>query len=756
MNARTVRKAISVALLTAAVGLVFEHGSATRAQQPSAFGKAFANNPRPPKSATPAKKGKPKVEVTPNPESPYYNGGGQGYVATPPAVPAAQPAVAIPAQYRPGTAPGAPVGGPGTLSLQQQQMQAQQMRAAEQYAQQQAAQQQMAQQQRLAQQQLTGQVAGGQAPAGQAPGGQIPGGQPAPPQFAAPQQVQYAPQPQTAPAPVAGSTPDSSAAVHDYVAEMYRRDGRDIAQWDYQAMGYNPQPVYKQQGAQGANAPRQPSFLQRWVPGYSKLFPGKREPERTQPAQTAQYPAPPQAQPGSGQPGYAQGAPAQSPYQQPAQPQYAQPQYAQPQYAQPNYGQPQVAQPAPQLLPQGPAPQVAGPARPGMLAPGGQSTSPLVGRVGVPVAQPGVRAGTGQPVLTPPPALAARPGAGVPLQPLPQPEIPGVAPSTNPAAPGPQLELAPPANVAATPPATPPSNTAAPQLPVLDIVSEPAPKTAAAAPAKSLENDLFLDEADADRAEAGRAEAQGSLVLSDDKPKTGTPEATPMANAPLLADEPVDEKPQENPYTGRRLEIDERVAVVLPNPAASLLDDEEDEDRRMLLADASPGLATVSAADNTPPAPLPTLDAPPAVTSTGDAGELTPPAIAPDVPANDREETERPKLAARPALKGFKGFCPVTLRNSRRLVEAKLEYSSEYAGQSYQFATAEAKAEFDAAPDRFVPAKGGRDVVQASAASEAQEGSLDHAVWYRGKLYLFATPATREQFVVEPAKFAVP
>jgi YHS domain-containing protein len=756
MNARTVRKAISVALLTAAVGLIFEQGSAPQAQQPGMLGKAFANNPRQPKPTTSGKKGKPKVEVTPNPESPYFNGGGKGYVATPPSVPAQQPSsqqpgntagvVTAPSPYRPAT----PAAGQGTLSLQQQQMQAQQMRAAEQYAQQQAAQQQMAQQQRLAQQQMTGQpVAAGQAPVGQPVA--------APVQYTQPQVAQgQVAQPAVAqPAVAAGQpqagAPDSAAKVHDYVAEMYRRDGRDIAQWDYQAMGYNPQPVYKQQGAQGSNAPRQPSFLQRWVPGYSRLFPGRPDRSSTQQAQTApQQQQPQQQQPaqvqqvpgqqlpgqqGYAQPGYAQGAPAQPQYQQPAQPQFAQPQsaqpqYGQPQYGQPQYGQPQYGQPAPQLLPQATAPQVAGPSRPGTLAPGGQSTSPLVGRVGVPVARPGL----GQPVLTPPPALAARPATEAPPQPLPQPEIPGVAP-----------QLTPPANAVV---ATPPANAAGPQLPVLDIVNEPAPKTAAA-PAKSLENDLFLDEAAADQ-----AEAEGSLVLSDDKPKTGTPGAAPAANAPLLADEPVVEKPKENPYTGRKLEVDERVAVVLPNPAASLLDDEEDEDRRMLLADASPGLATVSGADTTPPAPLPTQNPTPSLSTdtTANTGEAT----LPDAPPDDREEAERPKLAARPALKGFKGFCPVTLRNSRRLVEAKLEYSSEYAGQSYQFATAEAKAEFDAAPDRFVPAKGGRDVVQASAASEAEEGSLDHAVWYRGKLYLFATPATREQFVVEPAKFAVP
>ncbi len=752
MNARTVRKALSVALLTAAVGLVFAQGSAPRAEPFQAFGKAFSNNPRPPKSPS-AKKSKPKVEVTPNPESPYYNGGGQGYVATPPAIPPAavapsytdpNAAVAVPVQYRPATAPGVVPAGQGTLALQQQQMQAQQLRAAEQYAQQQAAQQQMARQQLQAQQQLTGQATAPQpqttqGQAVQAQAAQIPAGQP---QVGQPQTGQ----PQAA-------QPESAAQVHDYVAEMYKRDGRDIAQWDYQSMGYNPQPVYRQQGAQGTNLPRKPSFLQRWVPGYSRLFPGRPD---TAPAQQTQ--SPPQI------------PPAQPQYQQPAQaPQYAQPNGTLPQSAQPQYGSVAPQTPAPSLGQPAyaqpgfaqPNPQLAGPARPGTLAPGGQVSPPVVGRVGVPVAQPGARPGYGQPVLTPPPALAARPGVNTPPQPLPQPEIPGLAPAATPAAPGPDLST--PANVAATPPATPPANGAGPQLPVLDILAEPAPKTAAATPAKPLDGDLLLDEAAADKAEANE-----SLLLTDDKPNSAAPNAAPAANTPLLADEPVVETPKENPYTGRKLEIDERVAVTLPNPAASLLDDEDDEDRRMLVADASLGRATVSGADapelptpptvNTPPVTSNEPNATPSGVATPIDSNSTPPALLtpPDMPADDREQTERPKLAARPTLKGFKGFCPVTLRNSRRLVEAKLEFSSEYAGMSFQFATPEAKAEFDAAPERYVPAKGGRDVVQASASPDAQEGSLDHAVWYRGKLYLFATPATREQFVGEPAKFAVP
>jgi len=35
------------------------------------------------------------------------------------------------------------------------------------------------------------------------------------------------------------------------------------------------------------------------------------------------------------------------------------------------------------------------------------------------------------------------------------------------------------------------------------------------------------------------------------------------------------------------------------------------------------------------------------------------------------------------------------------------------------------------------------------------EGSLDRAVWYRNKLYLFSSKDSHEEFVASPSKFVV-
>lgn len=101
---------------------------------------------------------------------------------------------------------------------------------------------------------------------------------------------------------------------------------------------------------------------------------------------------------------------------------------------------------------------------------------------------------------------------------------------------------------------------------------------------------------------------------------------------------------------------------------------------------------------------------------------------------------------------GFKGFCPVSVYY-RKLIKAKPEFSSEYNSRVYQFATAEAKAEFDKFPNRFVPVAEGFDTVIAVEDDEKVEGSLDYAAWYLGRLYLFSCQANLTLFHSAPDDF---
>lgn len=122
---------------------------------------------------------------------------------------------------------------------------------------------------------------------------------------------------------------------------------------------------------------------------------------------------------------------------------------------------------------------------------------------------------------------------------------------------------------------------------------------------------------------------------------------------------------------------------------------------------------------------------------------------------------ERGGLAATPMQQivaregtGLKGFCPVALRDRRTLEDGRVAYRSDYAGRTYYFSSAAAKAAFDENPLKYVPAAGGYDVSLAAIARETREGSLDHAVWYRDRLYLFDSADTLKTFMAIPSAMA--
>lgn len=122
--------------------------------------------------------------------------------------------------------------------------------------------------------------------------------------------------------------------------------------------------------------------------------------------------------------------------------------------------------------------------------------------------------------------------------------------------------------------------------------------------------------------------------------------------------------------------------------------------------------------------------------------------------SEDEIEAKKQLIAERGELRGMKGFCPVALRDDRDLLNAMPEHHSVYQGRTYYFSTADAKSRFDAAPHKYAPVSGGQDVVLLKE-KVTKEGSLDHAVWFKDRLYLFTSQKTLEQFVAAPKEFAI-
>lgn len=128
--------------------------------------------------------------------------------------------------------------------------------------------------------------------------------------------------------------------------------------------------------------------------------------------------------------------------------------------------------------------------------------------------------------------------------------------------------------------------------------------------------------------------------------------------------------------------------------------------------------------------------------------------------AKPTPETAKPATEIKnepvPAIaKGFRGFCPVVLKDERKLIEARPHIRSEFRGKIYTFSTVEAKDAFEENPRKYVPAGDGNDVVRLTSGETGVEGTLEHAAWYRGRLYLFSSAQTRREFVETPSRYVV-
>jgi YHS domain-containing protein len=110
------------------------------------------------------------------------------------------------------------------------------------------------------------------------------------------------------------------------------------------------------------------------------------------------------------------------------------------------------------------------------------------------------------------------------------------------------------------------------------------------------------------------------------------------------------------------------------------------------------------------------------------------------------------KIAERKELKGLKGFCPVALRDTRGLIDAEPQFKAEFEGRTYNFSSAKALEKFESNPELYAPANAGIDVVAAEQEADI-EGTLDHAVWYKNRLFLFSSQQTLDQFSIAPSVY---
>jgi YHS domain-containing protein len=212
---------------------------------------------------------------------------------------------------------------------------------------------------------------------------------------------------------------------------------------------------------------------------------------------------------------------------------------------------------------------------------------------------------------------------------------------------------------------------------------------------------------------------------------------------------------EENPFTGLTLEVPQPAAdstpakvpngesLILPNPDGLLPSLPQPN------AELSPELPTLPSPATGAPKLIVRPESKPAPTIL----EIEEPQATSET-SGDPHADKLKKIAERSELQGLKGFCPVQLRDERELRDARPQFTAEYEGVAYNFSSAAALRKFQAKPYLYAPARGGEDVVLTAAEDDRVEGSLDHAVWYRDRLYLFQKSESLKDFVAAPGKYA--
>lgn len=293
----------------------------------------------------------------------------------------------------------------------------------------------------------------------------------------------------------------------------------------------------------------------------------------------------------------------------------------------------------------------------------------------------------------------------------------------------------------------------------------PATQPVAAVPAKPADpfsdDTLFPSESAALQAPATIDQAPVAVEQApetlEQSPAQEVVSSDPLAVEPTPpAAEPETPAEDENPYSGLTLDTEPVSTPVVMKPA--------------LEVPATSSVGNLTETNSLDHEVTPDLTPPPReVDSTSTAAtessatepplvvdESSPPAKLTPVPRPGAERTQAKleMIAARKGLRGLKGFCPVALRDHRDLVDAQSQFRVVYNDKTYYLSSSEAVSEFHSDPAKYAPAARGADVIHLAITGEELEGTLDHAVWYKGRLYLFSSAETMETFVAAPSSHA--
>lgn len=213
--------------------------------------------------------------------------------------------------------------------------------------------------------------------------------------------------------------------------------------------------------------------------------------------------------------------------------------------------------------------------------------------------------------------------------------------------------------------------------------------------------------------------------------------------------EPIRINVSDDPWTTRRLGVSNV-------PAACIIDEQDRVLARfdcptvaagfvaaVCKASREAAVASIAALEqqNRPTAPVTTAS----VSTAGtEKGAVAGPEVA---PASD------PTKATASEQVGLEGYCPVSVVMQESWIPGDPTITSTYQGRTYRLAGESEKRAFDANPEWYAPALSGDDAVLASRQGLVVAGKRAYSAAYQSRLYLFASPDTRNAFVANPETY---
>jgi YHS domain-containing protein len=118
----------------------------------------------------------------------------------------------------------------------------------------------------------------------------------------------------------------------------------------------------------------------------------------------------------------------------------------------------------------------------------------------------------------------------------------------------------------------------------------------------------------------------------------------------------------------------------------------------------------------------------------------------PSIATADLRQAGNPPMA-------MKGYCPVELSRNGRWVQGDPRWTAIHQGIIYRLSGEEQRQQFLAHPEQFVPGNAGNDPVISVTEQRNVPGELNYCAAFKGRLYMFNSPATQAEFQKHPEQF---